>query len=67
MTAAFRVSRLCLVAGFLVGLACVASAQETDTAVAKARRKALLEGTHVFRRILHEKGFTPLTSFAGAR
>src|SRR5271154_2931094 len=60
----FRILRLTLIAAFLTGLASLAPAQGNDIAGVKARRKALLEGTHVFRRILHDNDFSPLSDFA---
>jgi hypothetical protein len=43
---------------WLAGWISLASAQ--DPLQLEARRKAILEGTHVFRRILHDEGFTAL-------
>src|SRR5205814_44137 len=42
-------------------LAPLARAQEGVTI--QSRRKAILEGTHAFRRVLFDRGLTPLESF----
>src|SRR5262249_20578763 len=56
-------------AALLLGLFVAASAGQDAPPIqgAAERKKALLEGTHVFRRLLHDRGFTPLTSFGDLR
>jgi hypothetical protein len=46
-----------------LALAAQAPAQPPAAETREDRRQALLEGTHVLRRILHENGFTALESF----
>ena len=52
-------------AALLLGLFVAASAGQDAPPVqgTAERRKALLEGTHVFRRLLHERDCEPLRSF----
>src|SRR5262249_26880893 len=51
-------------AALLLGLfVCAGAAQEPLLEGRAERKKALLEGTHVFRRLLHDAGCTPLENF----
>src|SRR5947209_2571980 len=64
MTPRSRIHRLVGPLAVLLAVLCVAApcpAQEGERA--QERRKALLAGTHVFRRILHDHNLSPLHGF----
>jgi hypothetical protein len=43
---------------------CIAQASAQELGPLEQRRKEMREGTHVFRRILHDAGYTPLKGYA---